>query len=81
MKRIRSLSLRNSQYGDQEADSIGEIHVGYSGKTDEDIINLVFELGVSENHRAKWHVSTALEPERQSFKWRRCARNGTDNLP
>lgn len=45
MKRIRSLSLRNSQYGDQEADSIGEIHVGYSGKTDEDIINLVFEAG------------------------------------
>lgn len=81
MKRIRSLSLRNSEYGDQEADLIGEIHVGYSGKTDEDIINLVFELGVSENHRDKRHESAALEPERQSFKWTRWARNGTGNLP
>ena len=65
MKRIRSLSLRNSQYGDQEEDLIGKIRVEYSGKTDEDIINLVFELGISENH-----VSTALEPEKYSFKWR-----------
>ena len=68
MKRIRSLSLRNSQYGDQEEDLIGKIRVEYSGKTDEDIINLVFELGISENHRDKWHVSTALEPEKYSFK-------------
>ena len=68
MKRIRSLSLRNSQYGDQEEDLIGKICVEYSGKTDEDIINLVFELGISENHRDKWRVSTALEPEKYSFK-------------
>lgn len=81
MKRIQSLSLRNSQYEDQEKDLIGEVPVKHSGNTDEHITDLVLELGIGENHREKWHLSMAVKPERYSYKWRRWIRNGASNMP